>query len=170
MIVRLKGFQYEVGFEYVLCFNSMIVRLKENYREVRDRILMFQFYDSPIKRKRSYMMYKLDECFNSMIVRLKESLSFDSSINFSSFNSMIVRLKAYAKHIMEDSYGTGFNSMIVRLKEYEAARFERAVKRFQFYDSPIKSRSKRQKTLLILNNLSFNYINKLTNKVVEAQR
>ena len=41
---------------------------------------------------------------------------------------------------------------------------------FQFYDSPIKSRSKRQKTLLILNNLSFNYINKLTNKVVEAQR
>ena len=44
------------------------------------------------------------------------------------------------------------------------------VARFQFYDSPIKSRSKRQKTLLILNNLSFNYINKLTNKVVEAQR
>ena len=43
-------------------------------------------------------------------------------------------------------------------------------KEFQFYDSPIKSRSKRQKTLLILNNLSFNYINKLTNKVVEAQR
>ena len=43
-------------------------------------------------------------------------------------------------------------------------------KKFQFYDSPIKSRSKRQKTLLILNNLSFNYINKLTNKVVEAQR
>ncbi len=40
---------------------------------------------------------------------------------------------------------------------------------FQFYDSPIKRRSKRQKTLLILNNLSFNYINKLTNKVVEAQ-
>ncbi len=42
--------------------------------------------------------------------------------------------------------------------------------KFQFYDSPIKRRSKRQKTLLILNNLSFNYINKLTNKVVEAQR
>ena len=30
--------------------------------------------------------------------------------------------------------------MIVRLKD-EAARFERAAKRFQFYDSPIKSRS-----------------------------
>ena len=61
--------------------------------------------------------------------------------------------------------------MIVRLKDEgiqdSFVLFNLA---FQFYDSPIKSRSKRQKTLLILNNLSFNYINKLTNKVVEAQR
>ena len=60
--------------------------------------------------------------------------------------------------------------MIVRLKERLLKKRAAAFDRFQFYDSPIKSRSKRQKTLLILNNLSFNYINKLTNKVVEAQR
>ena len=59
--------------------------------------------------------------------------------------------------------------MIVRLKAGDGLRKLQSYK-FQFYDSPIKSRSKRQKTLLILNNLSFNYINKLTNKVVEAQR
>ncbi len=60
--------------------------------------------------------------------------------------------------------------MIVRLKECHVLERLHFHKSFQFYDSPIKSRSKRQKTLLILNNLSFNYINKLTNKVVEAQR
>ena len=60
--------------------------------------------------------------------------------------------------------------MIVRLKELVKINNKLTHTQFQFYDSPIKSRSKRQKTLLILNNLSFNYINKLTNKVVEAQR
>ena len=61
--------------------------------------------------------------------------------------------------------------MIVRLKAVkEFSKMYAVFSLFQFYDSPIKSRSKRQKTLLILNNLSFNYINKLTNKVVEAQR
>ena len=64
----------------------------------------------------------------------------------------------------------GFNSMIVRLKAQQRLLRYTEIIQFQFYDSPIKSRSKRQKTLLILNNLSFNYINKLTNKVVEAQR
>ena len=62
------------------------------------------------------------------------------------------------------------NSMIVGLKEKVCHVVKSKKNKFQFYDSPIKSRSKRQKTLLILNNLSFNYINKLTNKVVEAQR
>ena len=60
--------------------------------------------------------------------------------------------------------------MIVRLKAHFSTYHIPLRIGFQFYDSPIKSRSKRQKTLLILNNLSFNYINKLTNKVVEAQR
>ena len=60
--------------------------------------------------------------------------------------------------------------MIVRLKARGKDSTSVFHKWFQFYDSPIKRRSKRQKTLLILNNLSFNYINKLTNKVVEAQR
>ena len=60
--------------------------------------------------------------------------------------------------------------MIVRLKGFGGFPERDSPIEFQFYDSPIKSRSKRQKTLLILNNLSFNYINKLTNKVVEAQR
>ena len=60
--------------------------------------------------------------------------------------------------------------MIVRLKVLHCILSDKNEVTFQFYDSPIKSRSKRQKTLLILNNLSFNYINKLTNKVVEAQR
>ena len=66
-------------------------------------------------------------------------------------------------------YISRFNSMIVRLKA-KLKLLLTLISKFQFYDSPIKSRSKRQKTLLILNNLSFNYINKLTNKVVEAQR
>ena len=81
---------------------------------------------------------------------------------------MIVRLKVYSS-IYTVLFLHRFNSMIVRLKAGRKAD-EIADSAFQFYDSPIKSRSKRQKTLLILNNLSFNYINKLTNQVVEAQR
>ena len=51
---------------------------------------------------------------------------------------MIVRLKG-AKHIMEDSYGTGFNSMIVRLKALNLQVRKSHELKFQFYDSPIKS-------------------------------
>ena len=83
---------------------------------------------------------------------------------------MIVRLKVCHFKIRINIVFMGFNSMIVRLKDQWLLKPYTEIIEFQFYDSPIKSRSKRQKTLLILNNLSFNYINKLTNKVVEAQR
>ena len=56
------------------------------------------------------------------------------------FNSMIVRLKA-KKDETQWNHSKNFNSMIVRLKEPRKYSDER-LKRFQFYDNPIKSLKK----------------------------
>ena len=56
-------------------------------------IRMFQFYDSPIKRKLRVYVYSHDNCFNSMIVRLKAIVPMIRDFPLPSFNSMIVRLK-----------------------------------------------------------------------------
>ena len=50
MIVRLKDSFGELIGTALSCFNSMIVRLKENrLSEESNKRDMFQFYDSPIK-------------------------------------------------------------------------------------------------------------------------
>ena len=56
-----------------------------------------------------------------------------------SFNSMIVRLKA-CMHIKDSLAIASFNSMIVRLKD-AGRKADDVAKKFQFYDSPIKSSS-----------------------------
>ena len=75
-----------------------------------------------------------------MIVRLKEFENEDVSIGYSSFNSMIVRLKV-RQNLRRISIVTSFNSMIVRLKVV-AFYTSKDWYVFQFYDSPIKSRSR----------------------------
>ena len=56
---------------------------------------MFQFYDSPIKRREAILSacYSANDSFNSMIVRLKEPIGNPHELLITCFNSMIVRLK-----------------------------------------------------------------------------
>ena len=56
----------------------MIVRLKVTVRRVEwSYILLFQFYDSPIKSGEAWSVCGHDIlCFNSMIVRLKDRLRY----------------------------------------------------------------------------------------------
>ena len=77
--------------------------------------ILFQFYDSPIKRKKPHRnAYKRDG-FNSMIVRLKVRVFEGQKAHRGGFNSMIVRLKAGNRFATQKG-GSCFNSMIVRLK------------------------------------------------------
>ena len=117
MIVRLKEVKRRPLMAKLKCFNSMIVRLKDNHRQYRRQWRWFQFYDSPIKRRLNYKARVLMSLrFNSMIVRLKvfRRRCFLRD-NGSSFNSMIVRLKEYACRRLIP-HPRCFNSMIVRLK------------------------------------------------------
>ena len=85
-------------------------------RLYRPSIITFQFYDSPIKRS--------------------PEIVFIDSVQFS-FNSMIVRLKALCTSPPTKTCSC-FNSMIVRLKENTPQIKRSMIRRFQFYDSPIK--------------------------------
>ena len=72
MIVRLKAMETkELKFYNFSSFNSMIVRLKVVIDILRNVMLMFQFYDSPIKSVSNVLILQNDISFNSMIVRLK---------------------------------------------------------------------------------------------------
>ena len=74
-------------------------------------VLLFQFYDSPIKSNGNFPLFRYILGFNSMIVRLKavnhmpERFQFYDSPIKSGFSCIAARA------VM------GFNSMIVRLKE-----------------------------------------------------
>ena len=81
----------------MLCFNSMIVRLKDSPRKESEGLFsQFQFYDSPIKSFPEAKNRVQRQGFNSMIVRLKAQAVFAApAASLDSFNSMIVRLKAF---------------------------------------------------------------------------
>ena len=79
----------------------MIVRLKVNSCQIEKMvIIMFQFYDSPIKSWRRFRCgCSLLRRFNSMIVRLKALRKLLPRSPARRFNSMIVRLKAYTLEV-----------------------------------------------------------------------
>ena len=119
MIVRLKEYPRVKTVQNGACFNSMIVRLKDEEQRFHLFLLQFQFYDSPIKRKEAIAVVAQEECFNSMIVRLKAKILYPIVkifYLFQFYDSPIKRLLADAKVISSD--------------------------KFQFYDSPIKSKKK----------------------------
>ena len=71
MIVRLKAIVSAARNFILTSFNSMIVRLKDEYRGWNHLVRVFQFYDSPIKSSLFVISLPLECGFNSMIVRLK---------------------------------------------------------------------------------------------------
>ena len=86
----------------------------------------FQFYDSPIKSlPASYAPASIGD-----------------------FNSMIVRLKGLCKRHHKKIHAH-FNSMIVRLKVLRNEPCAPPRRRFQFYDSPIKSPKKKRKRRVV---------------------
>ena len=82
-------------------------------------VLLFQFYDSPIKSNGNFPLFRYILGFNSMIVRLKDRLTMQPLSRKKRFNSMIVRLKALSSG-RSITCPNGFNSMIVRLKDIRA--------------------------------------------------
>ena len=123
MIVRLKALSQDSIIEAVKNFNSMIVRLK-GWRHWCNfiGIILFQFYDSPIKSSADKSDDFIRKDFNSMIVRLKVFMTeqaFFLFVVFQFYDSPIKRICTEKKqiHAVHD-----FNSMIVRLKETKETR------------------------------------------------
>ena len=78
-------------------------------------VLLFQFYDSPIKSNGNFPLFRYILGFNSMIVRLKVWTVRGYNPVEGGFNSMIVRLKVFVRQDVHN-FRSCFNSMIVRLK------------------------------------------------------
>ena len=100
---------------FLLCFNSMKVRLKPYGLYASRGYPKFQFHEGPIKTLMVRPMRLTLPRFNSMKVRLKPRLLLKCPVWKLRFNSMKVRLKLCVSRPLAYSQ-TCFNSMKVRLK------------------------------------------------------
>ncbi len=127
----------------ILCFNSIVVRLKEAKVALASKLIYkFQFHSGTIKRSLSTLSVRTPTtCFNSIVVRLKGQLGTINSLPFSCFNSIVVRLKvkAFIKNPSEKTKFQ-FHSGTIKSSFAENARIKSG--KFQFHSGTIKSGAK----------------------------
>ena len=134
----------------MLCFNSIVVRLKG-----RDRILvwhariLFQFHSGSIKRKPAEQrhVHLCEFQFHSGSIK-SPALLIDRAPHRWSFNSIVVRLKGGL-----GAWSVGrlarFNSIVVRLKGESGQPNAKEQAWFQFHSGSIKRRPSQQSRQIV---------------------
>ena len=148
----------------LLCFNSIVVRLKEQslWLPCKWDKTSFNSIVVRLKVRQTFEMEHGRKGFNSIVVRLKvrdtmrdgkllwqfqfHSGSIKRELQAAArmqdekrFNSIVVRLKESVRHCFDDPI-TCFNSIVVRLKESQGRGGRACRSLFQFHSGSIKRR------------------------------
>ena len=129
------------------CFNSYVVRLKEELQEyamtffvkfqflcgaiksclqkhsLNNSLMSFNSYVVRLKASNSSSIWRLNLGFNSYVVRLKECNGVSLTSHPPLFQFLCGAIKSFALHVPIRHHIKGFNSYVVRLKAFFFFRF-----------------------------------------------